>query len=168
MLWGASWWLEVSMISPTLVYPAGCWVPLVQIQASLQASSAWIQAVLKAVRPISSPSQRDPRHGVAMGQARNMAAQLGRAQGSPSPKEKWKPLVVQGIFPSLGVLAPLDGMVLELALEITQGKPVNAFSQEKCPLSQILLSLSAPRTRGCNLQDWGHLRTIFLQQIQAW
>lgn len=38
-------------------------------------------------------------------------------------------------------------------MEVTQEKAVQIFSQEKHPLSQMVLALSAPRTPGSNLQD---------------
>lgn len=168
MLWGASWWLEISMTTPTLVYAcrllgrvAGS--PLSSSKPLCKLAQPGFGLCSNVACPISSPSRRDPRHCVATGQAKHVAAHPDRAQGSPSPKEKWKTLVVHGIFVSLGVPAPRSGgLVLELALEITQRKPIKAFSQERYPLYQISLCFSAPRTPGCNLQDWGHLRTIFL------
>lgn len=130
------------MTPSTLVYT--CWIlrqvarfPLYSTKPPCELSSDSGCVQMSWVPSAVLPSWWHLRHGAATEQVRSVAAHLDRAQDSLSPVDKWKTLLLQGLFLSVGkkhTLAPLSGgLVLELALDIIQGKPVKTSTQEKHP-----------------------------------
>lgn len=171
MLWGAPWWLKVSMTTPTLVYP--CWIlrqvarlpvsstkPLCPDSGCVQMS--WVPSV---VLPGGSQVWGCHRAGEISGSSPQQSI------GQPVPRGEMQNPSSTGAISFSGkewkkyTLAPLSGgLVLELASDVIQGKSVKTLTQEKYAFGVLCCSrLQELKVAAWRIKDTSG--TIFIRFI---